>query len=58
MINSDLEYHEINNHYNGLIKNSNILKDLTDIEETEFNINGLINKNQELANNIFKTLKS
>jgi hypothetical protein len=56
MINSDLEYHEINNHYNGLIKNSNILKDLTDIEETEFNINGLINKNQELANNIFESI--
>ena len=56
MINSDLEYHEINNHYNGLIKNSNILKELTAIEETELNVNGLINKNQELVNNIFESI--
>jgi DNA-directed RNA polymerase beta' subunit len=56
MINNDLDYHEINNHYNGLIKNSNILKNLSDVEVTEFNVNALLAKNQELANNIFDSI--
>ena len=56
MINNDLDYHEINNFYNGLIKNANTLKDLTELEETEINVNSLLNKNQELVNSVSDAL--
>jgi DNA-directed RNA polymerase subunit beta' len=50
LINNDLDYHEINNYYNGLIKNSETIESLTDIEATDFNILALMYKNQELVN--------
>lgn len=56
LINNDLDYHEINNYYNGLIKNSNILGSLLDIEFNEVNVLGLINKNQELLNQVSDSL--
>jgi DNA-directed RNA polymerase beta' subunit len=51
LIGDTLDYHEMNNYYNGLIKNSNTLASLTDLELKNTNtVVGLITKNQELIN--------
>ena len=57
MIGDTLDYHEMNNHYNGLIKNSNVLRSLNDLELKNINtVIGLVSKNQELINTLSESL--
>jgi DNA-directed RNA polymerase beta' subunit len=56
VINGEFQFDEINNLYNALIRNSNTLESMTEIEATDANNLPLIYKNQMLANEVFDTI--
>lgn len=56
VINGEFQFDEINNLYNAMIRNSNTLEGMTEIESTDANRLPLIFKNQMLVNEVFDTI--
>jgi len=54
MISNNLIFDEINNLYNIVIKNSNVLKELIDDEKTDLNISPILMNMQLAANQVFE----
>lgn len=56
VVDGEFSFEEINNYYNILIKNSNILRDLSSMEQNDLNILPLLYNNQLALNNIYTNI--
>jgi DNA-directed RNA polymerase beta' subunit len=56
ILNGEFSFDAINNLYNGIIRGSGLLRDLTEIEKNDMNILSLVYKNQMLVNELFDTV--
>lgn len=56
IINGEFSFDAINNLYNNIIRNAGLLKNLTEMEQNNINILGLVYKNQMLVNDLFDTI--